>query len=327
MEGGPVWKKKTGLVAELNDVMRDATAGDPVTGLKWSHKTLRKIRKTLRKRSYRTSAPTVGRLLRHEHYALRVNRKRLAGRSPDRDRQFAYISRVRRAYLRCGHPVISVDSKKRELVGLFKNAGRAWRQRAVDVNMYDFPSIAVGIALLYGIYDVGRNRGFVSVGNSHDTPQFAVAAIRTWWRLEGRVAYPGHRRLLINADGGGSNGCRERMWKLALQQFADETGLVITVTHYPTGASKWNLIEHRMFCFISANWAGQPLDTYETIVKYIRTTRTATGFRCRAHLDTTTYQTGLKVSDKEMASLRVKPRKVYPKWNYTIYPRTSAHQP
>ena len=302
--------------------MRDATAGDPISGLKWSHKALRKLRRVLRRR-YRISSPTISRLLRKDHYSLRVNRKRLAGHQcPGRDQQFVYIARYRNAYLRRGWAVISVDSKKRELVGPFKNAGRAWRQSPRDVNMYDFRSDALGVALLYGVYDVGRNRDYMGVGISHDTAEFAVATIRAWWFEEGRHDHGQHRHLLIEADCGGSNGNRNRRWRVLLQEFADETGLIVTVTHYPTGGSKWNLIEHRMFNEISANWAAQPLDSYETVLKYVRTTTTSTGFRCRARLDPKPYQTGVKVSRKDMAGLHIRPHKIFPHWNYTIYPRT-----
>jgi Rhodopirellula transposase DDE domain len=304
--------------------MRDATAGDPVSGLKWSHKALRKLRRVLRRR-YHISAPTISRLLRKDHYSLRVNSKRLAGHQhPGRDEQFSYIVRYRQAFLRRGWAVISVDSKKRELVGPFKNTGRAWRQSARAVNMYDFRSDAVGVALLYGVYDVGRNRGYMAVGISHDTAEFAVATIRAWWFGEGRHHYGQHRHLLIEADCGGSNGNRNQRWRVLLQEFADETRLVLTVTHYPTGASKWNLIEHRMFNEISANWAAQPLDSYETVLKHLRTTSTTTGFRCRARLDPKPYQTGIKVSKKDRAALHLRPHKIFPHWNYTIYPRTPS---
>lgn len=302
--------------------MKDATAGDPISGLKWSRKALRKISRELRHRHYRLSAPTISRLLIQEGYSLRLNAKRLTGqKAATRNIQFNYLVRQRRLFLRRGWPVLSVDSKKRELVGPFKNAGRTWRRIVRSVSMYDFLSDALGIAVLYGVYDVGRNLGFVGVGVSHDTPEFAVATIRAWWFQVGRYAYPGQRHLLLQADGGGSNGYRERLWKLRLQEFADEANLIITVTHYPTGASKWNLIEHRMFSEISTNWAGQPLDSYETILKYIRTTTTAAGFRCRAHLNTTLYLTGVKVSDEQFRRLRLRPRKVLPQWNYSLYPR------
>ena len=309
---------------ELDAVLQDATAGDPISGLRWTHKSLRKIATALGKR-YLLSAPTISRVLRLGRYSPRVNRKRLAGRqSPGRDEQFGYIARTRTAFLRQKKPVISVDTKKTELVGNFKNAGRTWRREAREVNMYDFPSQALGRAIPYGVYEVGRNRGYVSVGLSHDTPEFAVATLRAWWLAVGRHAYPGQRHLLIAADCGGSNGSRGRRWKVRLQELADEFGLRITVTHYPTGASKWNPIEHRMFNLISANWAGHPLESYDTILNHIRTTRSATGFRCRARLDKRIYRTRVPVSVDERARLRVRPHKLFPHWNYTISPHLTC---
>jgi hypothetical protein len=213
-----------------------------------------------------------------------------------------------------------VDTKKKELIGNFRNSGRAWRRKPRDVNMYDFPALALGHAIPYGVYDVGRNRGYVSVGLSHDTPEFAVASIRAWWVAVGSKAYGGHTHLLITADCGGSNGHRSLRWKTGLQQFADASGLSLTVAHYPTGASKWNPIEHRMFSLISANWAGHPLESYETLLNHIRTTRSSSGFRCQAHLDTRSYATRLRVPPEEVARLRVRPHKLFPHWNYTIFP-------
>lgn len=307
----------------LDEVMVEDTAGDPISGLKWTHKSLRKIQGALDKEGYPLSPPTISRLLQARDYSQQVNHKRVAGKQHlDRDEQFRYIVRWRQAYLCCRRPVISVDAKKRELIGNFKNAGRAWRQERREVNMYDFPSLAQVKAIPYGIYDIGQNQGFVSVGTSHNTPEFAVAAIRTWWLTMGQLAYPGQKSLLIEADSGGSNSSRSRVWKMGLQQLADEFGLIITVTHYPTGASKWNPIEHRMFNLISANWAGKPLDSYETILNHIRTTTSTTGFWCQAQLDTTKYALKKKVSNKDFDALHVRPHKRFPKWNYTIYPRT-----
>lgn len=303
--------------------MVEETAGDPISGLKWTHKSLRKIQTALDKEGSPLSPPTISRLLQEDDYSLQVNHKRVAGKqSPGRDEQFRYIVRWRQAYVRRGWPVISVDAKKRELIGNFKNPGRAWRQERREVKMYDFPSLAQGIAIPYGIYDIGQNQGFVSVGISHNTPEFAVAAIGIWWLMIGQLTYPGQKHLLIEADSGGSNGNRSRVWKMGLQQLADKFGLIITVTHYPTGASKWNPIEHRMFNLISANWAGVPLDSYETILNHIRTTTSTTGFCSQAQLDTTEYELKQKVSDKDFAGLCVRPHKHFPQWNYTIYPRT-----
>ena len=308
-------------MGELATAVQDATAGGPISGLKWTHKSLRKISRVLRPR-YSLSAPTIGRLLRLGRYSSRVTRKRWAGRqSPGRDEQFGYITRVRQAFLRQPRPVISVDTKKRELVGNSRNPGRVWGQEAREVNMYDFPGQASGRAIPYGTYDVGRNRGYVSVGCSHDTPEFAGAAIRAWWLAVGRHAYPEQRHLLIEADCGGSDGNRSLAWKVRLQVLAGELGLQITVTHYPTGASRWSPIEHRMFNLISANWAGPPLERYETILRHIRTTRSAGGFRCRARLDPKVYPSPSSVSREDAARLRVRPHKLFPHWNYTITPR------
>ncbi len=308
----------------LDEVMVEDTAGDPISGLKWTHKSLRKIQTTLDKEGYPLSPPTISRLLQEHDYSLQVNHKRVAGKQyPERDEQFCYIVRWRRMYLRCGGPVISVDAKKKELVGNFKNSGRTWRQERREVNLYDFPSLAQGKAIPYGIYDIGQNHGFVSAGTSHNTPEFAVAAIRSWWLTIGQSVYPNQKHLLIEADSGGPNSNRSRVWKMGLQQLADEFGLIITVTHYPTGASKWNPIEHRMFNLISANWAGEPLDSYETILNYIRTTTSTTGFRCQAQLDATEYELKKKVSNRDFDALRIRPHKRFPQWNYTIYPRTT----
>lgn len=299
----------------------DETAGDPISGLKWTHKSLRKIQKALAT-EYAVSLPTISRLLQKRDYSLRVNHKRVAGKqSPDRDKQFRYIVRWRQAYLRRQWPVISVDAKKSELIGNFKQAGTEWRQQRREVNLYDFLSLAQGKAIPYGIYDIGHNQGYVLVGTSHDTPEFAVAAIRSWWLNVGQSLYPGETHLLIQADSGGSNGNRPRLWRLKLQQLADEFGLIITVTHYPTGASKWNPVEHRMFNLISGNWAGHPLDSYETILNYIRTTTSTTGFSCQADLDATVYETGITISEEELAQVAcIRSHRRFPKWNYTIYP-------
>lgn len=305
--------------------MRDATAGDPVSGLKWTHKSLRAVTRELERQGFRLSAPTVARLLRESDYALRVNRKKLAGKQvPGRDQQFLYIAEQRAAFLQQNLPVISVDTKKRELIGKFKQPGRQWRQTPHDVLIYDFRSDASGIAIPYGIYDVGRNHAYVVIGVSHDTADFAVAAIRSWWVNVGRKVYPDATELLIEADCGGSNGNRCSAWKARLQDFASECDLTITVTHYPTGASKWNPIEHRCFNLISGNWAGQPLESYETMLKYMRTTRSAAGFRCHARLDKRIYATGRKISPEEVASLYLEKHEMFPHWNYTIRPRLKS---
>ena len=305
----------------LEELLQDATAGDPVSGLKWTHRSLRKIQKALRRRGMILTPPTIARLLRRLNYALRTNRKRLAGvRDLDRDCQFRYLTRLRHLYITHGLPVISVDTKKKELVGRFKNPGRSWRKRSHDVLDHDFPSWASGRAIPVGIYDLTHRDGYVLVGTSHDTPTFTVAAIRRWWLDVGFRRYPKARRLLIEADGGGATDHRKWAWKVALQCLADEFRLIITMTHYPPGASKWNPIEHRLFSAISANWAGEPLVSYETILKYIRTTRTGTGLRCRARLDRKEYPKEHRATPEEKASVRLTRRTSRPQLNYTIYP-------
>lgn len=301
--------------------MEDATAGDPVRGTKWTRKTLRALVNELRSKKFKVGRETVRRLLKQLGYALRYNRKERSKRQDaDRDRQMRYLARKRRAFLKAKQPVISVDCKKKELIGNFKNPGRTWRLAARPVLATDFPSDADGKAVPYGIYDVARNRGFVGVGVSHETAAFAVNVVRRWWQTEGRAAYPDAAELLIQADSGGANGYDSWLWKWELQRLADETGLTIIVTHYPTSASKWNWIEHRLFNHISANWAGEPLLRYEVVLKFIRTTTTETGLRCTAYLDRMHYQTKLTLSKEQKQSICVTGHRVLPKWNYTIRP-------
>jgi hypothetical protein len=314
-------------VTTLGELLADATAGDPVTGLKWTRKTAVKLSRELKRRGYRVGPDTVRRLLRDLGYRLRANRKRLTKEhDPERDRQMRYLSRQRRAFQTAGLPVISVDAKQRELVGNFKNPGQTYRRKALEVLESDYPSEADGVAIPYGIYDVARNEGFVVVGTAHQTPAFAVAALRRWWVQIGQQRYGNKRHLLIEADCGGANGNRCWLWKFGLQQLADEFDLTITVTHLPTSASKWNPIEHRLFCHLEANWAGQPLVNYETIVKFIRTTRTETGLRVRAYLDKTAYPTGLKITAEQKAQTNLKPHHARPRWNYTIAPHTTTRK-
>lgn len=305
----------------LEALVDDATAGDPITGLKWTRKTAQALSQALKKRGYSVGRDTVRRLLRQLKYALRANRKRLNKKhDPDRDAQMRYLLRQRRAYQRAGFAVLSVDAKQRELIGLFKNPGKLWRKASIEVLESDYPSEADGVAIPYGIYDVTRNEGFVVVGTSHQTPAFVVAALRLWWLKVGQRVYGDQRRVLIEADCGGGNGYRCGLWKFGLQQLADEFGLTILVTHLPTSASKWNPVEHKLFCHIESNWAGQPLVNYETVLKFIRTTRTANGLRCRAYLDETDYPTGLKITKAQKAQINLKPSRVLPRWNYTIRP-------
>jgi hypothetical protein len=305
----------------LEELLADATAGDPASGMKWTHRSLRALREGLRRQGVEVSPPTIARLMRDRGFSLRTCRKSKAGtHDEDRDRQFRYLTRLRKLYLRRGWPVISVDAKKKELVGDFKNPGRCWRRRSRDVLDHDFPSWAVGRAVPYGIYDLAFNDGMVVVGTSHETPSFAAAAIRRWWLGIGRRRYAGTKRLLIEADAGGANDVRKWEWKVGLQELADEFGLIITVTHYPTGASKWNPIDHRMFSLISANWSGEPLVSFETILGYIRGTRSKEGFDCRAQLDRSDYPEGYRVTPEAKSRVRLEPRPVLPKWNYTIRP-------
>jgi hypothetical protein len=314
-------KKSPEILNALEELLKDTVAGDPISGLKWTYRSLRKLQKALRRRGIRLARGTIARLLHDRGFSLRTCRKQQAGiQDPERDRQFRHIARMRKLYLGKGLPVISVDTKKKELVGNFKNPGRTWRRRSRKVLDHDYPSWARGKAIPVGIYDLGHNDGYVVVGMSHNTAAFITAAIRRWWQVVGQRRYPGTRRLLVEMDGGGANDPHRWLWKIALQRLADVTGLILVVTHYPPGASKWNPIEHRMFSVISGNWAGEPLVSYETILKYLRTTRTETGFRCRAWLDRKEYPARQRAAPADKARVRLKPHRVLPKWNYAIWP-------
>lgn len=292
-------------------------------GLRWTHKASRNIAEELKKKGITIGHVTVARLLHDRKYSLRTNRKRKAKtQDPDRDRQFKVLTRRRRKCLQDGIPVVSIDTKKKELIGNFKNSGVSWRREPRDVFDHDFPNWADGRAIPFGIYDIARNRGYVCVGTSSETANFAIRSLRTWWQQEGKKNYPSATRLVIEADCGGANNPRTWLWRTRLQQLADSTGLTITVGHFPPGASKWNLIEHRMFNLISANWSGEPLVSYEVVLKYIRSTRTATGFRCRATLDTKPYQTKIKATQAEKDSIRLRRHTVLPNWNYTVSPNS-----
>ncbi len=291
--------------------------------MKWTRKTLAALTRQLQKK-FQVGHSTVARLLKSRGIALRGNRKSLNPRQDaHRDQQFRYIARLRHKFEKANSPRISVDTKKKELIGTFKNAGRTWRPRPLDVFETDFPQDAKGKAIPYGLYDLGRNAGYVLVGTSHETPAFAVAAIRSWWLEVGQHDYGGKNELLILADGGGANGNHCWLWKWGLQQLADEFNLTITVTHYPTGTSKWNPIEHRLFCRISSNWAGQPLLSFETVLKFIRTTRTETGLCCAARLDRREYETGLKITREQKEQINLQPHRTLPQYNYTIRPHTT----
>jgi len=296
-------------------------------GLRWTRKTTRKVARQLRRLGIRISANTVGRLLRDMGFSLRVNHKALesGNKNPPprrvRNRQFQYINRKRKEFASQGNPIISVDTKKKEKIGKFKNPGVSWQQEAHLVNDHDFLSDAEGMAISYGIFDTEANRGFVAVGTSHETPAFAVDSIALWWKRCGRSMYPKAEELLILADCGGGNSARARAWKYHLQhRLCDALGLTITVCHYPPGASKWNPIEHHLFSHISNNWAGIPLESYKTVLNYIRTTKTDTGLRVRAQLVRKSYDKGERISNSEMADLVLKPHKTLPRWNYTLAP-------
>jgi hypothetical protein len=303
--------------------MKYETAGDPISGLKWTRKTTKKISEALKRVDIHVSRNTIGRLLKQMDFRLRINhKKRSRVSAPERDKQFRYIRKMRDTFARRGEPVMSVDSKKRELVGNFKNAGVAWKQEAMETLDHDFPSDAEGVAIPYGLYDTVANRGFVVVGTSRETPAFVVDCHVKWWQMEGQQRYSHAKRLLILADGGGGNGSRSRVWRARLQsELCDRYGLEVTVCHYPPGSSKWNAVEHRLFSRISKNWEGEPLDSYEKILKFIRTTKTDTGLKVRAFLSKKNYPKGGSISDMEMKTLSIKPHSTLPKWNYTISPR------
>ncbi len=313
-----------GLQTALERIMEENTAGDPMSWLRWTNKSTVRIAEELTRLGHSVSDETVRRRLADMGYSLQANVKNLEESAAGRDRQFRYINRQVKQFLARQEPVLSVDTKKKERVGNFKNAGKAWRPKGqpMEVNVYDFPHLGVGPAIPYGAYDQQRNEGFVNVGISHDTAEFAVESVRRWWRWIGRRRYPEAQRLLLCADGGGSNGSRNRAWKYHLQQLADQSGLIVTVCHYPPGTSKWNKIEHRMFSFISLNWQGKPLVSYETVINLIGATRTATGLRVKAKLDTRYYEAGVKISDEEMKQISLRTHSTNPEWNYTISPRS-----
>lgn len=295
--------------------------------LRWTNKSTTRIAEELTRQGHATSDETVRRRLRELGYSLQANLKtKEEGSGVGRDAQFRYINRQVKRYLARGEPVLSVDTKKKERVGNFKNSGQTWRPQGepLEVNVYDYPHLGVGTAIPYGAYDVHGNEGFVNVGMTHDTAEFAVESVRRWWRLFGQRHYPQAHRMLLCADGGGSNGSGNRAWKYHLQQLSDQAGLEVTVCHYPPGTSKWNKIEHRMFSFISLNWKGQPLVSYETVVNLIGATRTQTGLRVKARLDAKWYEAGLKIPDEEMERINLRPHSTHPVWNYTISPRTST---
>ena len=321
----PLGAHDPSLVRALETLLDPVTRGDPMSLLRWTCKSAAKLSVALQTQGHAVSERTVNRLLHDLGYSLQANRKTLEGRAhPDRDAQFHYINRRAKAFQKQGQPMISVDTKKKELVGQFRNGGREWypQGQPEEVQVHDFPDKVLGKVIPYGVYDEATNSGWVSVGIDHDTAEFAVETVRRWWRHMGSQAYPQAKRLLITADGGGSNGSRCRLWKLELQRWADEIGLRISVCHFPPGTSKWNKIEHRMFCHITENWRGRPLVSREVVVNLIGYTTTKTGLAIRSALDENCYPTGREVTAQQMESLSMKQDKFHGEWNYTIQPRT-----
>jgi hypothetical protein len=320
----PLIHHDPGLLTALESLVEPLTRGDPQSPLRWTCKSTAKLAAELKARGHAVSPRTINTLLSRLGYSLQSNRKaREGGKHPDRNAQFEHINTTARSFQKSGQPVVSVDTKKKELVGDFKNGGREWRPegKPEEVRVHDFIDPKLGKAIPYGVYDLAANLGWVSVGVDHDTAEFAVATLRRWWERLGRGMYPGAKRLLVTADGGGSNGSRCRLWKLKLQEFADESGLRITVCHFPPGTSKWNKIEHRMFCHITQNWRGRPLVDLECVVKLIGSTTTETGLEIRAELDERAYPLGRVVTAEEMGSISIKADEFHGEWNYTIRPR------
>jgi len=312
------------LPERLEGLVEPLTRGDPMSPLRWTCKSTRRLAQELSKLGYSASSRVVRILLHEMGYSLQGNRKTVEGKQhPDRNAQFEYINMRVTKEMKAGNPVVSVDTKKKELVGNYRNRGRKWLRKgeAPKVNGHDFPGPDVPRAYPYGVYDLARNRGFVNVGTDHDTATFAVASIRKWWLAQGRHAYPKAKRLLLTADAGGSNGSRLRLWKWELQRWADELRLPISVCHFPPGTSKWNKVEHRLFSFISSNWRGEPLTDYATVVNLIAKTATTTGLKVSCRLDRRRYPTGRKIRDEEWARINLHPDHFHGDWNYAIQPR------
>jgi hypothetical protein len=309
---------------DLDKLVDPITRGDPESPLRWTCKSTTKLAKELRAKGHQVSQRTVWTLLDQLGYSMQSNRKTLEGsENPDRDEQFHYIANKVQQFQETSLPVISVDTKKKELIGRFKNAGREWQKKGEpeEVNVHDFADKELGKIVPYGVYDLTHNQGWVSIGINHDTAEFAVATIRRWWKRMGHRLYPDATELLITADGGGSNGSRVRLWKIELQKLADELNMTIHVCHFPPGTSKWNKIEHRMFCHISENWRGRPLESQAVVVNLIANTRTEKGLEIQAELDEALYSTGIKIPDKYMASLFIQRDEFHGEWNYRIGPR------
>jgi hypothetical protein len=315
------------LLRDLEALIEPVTRGDPESPLRWTAKSVRRLATELQRQGHRTSHRMVAAMLHDLGYSLQANAKTIEGAShPDRNAQFEYINKRVRQFLAQGEPVISVDTKKKELVGDFKNGGRELRPQGQpeSVRVHDFVIPELGRAIPYGVYDLGTNTGWVSVGMDHDTAEFAVETIRRWWKWMGRNYYPRAQRWLITADAGGSNGSRLRLWKTEIQKLADEMKIPISICHFPPGTSKWNKIEHRLFSFISQNWRGKPLISHAVIVKLIAATRTKTGLKVRARLDPNSYPDGVRVSKAELDNVRVRPDSFHGDWNYTILPHTTV---
>jgi len=320
----PLTHHDPGLTKVLNELIEPTTRGDPESPLRWTCKSTRNLAAELNAQGHAVSHETVAQILKAQEYSLQANRKTQEGNQhPDRNAQFEYIYRHVKSAQRRNQPTISVDGKKKENIGPFKNAGREWRPKGQPekVKVHDFIDKELGKVTPYGVYDMLLNEGWVSVGVDHDTAKFAVNSIRSWWKMMGKKAYRNATELTITADSGGSNSYRTRLWKVALQEFADETGLRLKVCHFPPGTSKWNKIEHRMFCYISKNWRGRPLLTRQTVVELIGKTTTTTGLRIRAQLDTNEYSKGIGVTDEELAAVVIKRARFHGDWNYTIHPR------
>lgn len=312
------------IIPALESLVDPVTRGDPESPLRWTSKSTRRLAAELGEQGFKVSPQKVGQLLHASGYSLQANQKTLEGAShPDRNGQFEFINERVDAFQGRGAPVISVDTKKKELVGDFHNRGSEWQPsgQPVPVRVHDFIDDDLGKVIPYGVYDLARNTGWVNVGIDHDTPAFAVESISRWWRQMGRRAYPDAKELLITADGGGSNGARSRLWKLELQGFADRAGLSVSVSHFPPGTSKWNKIEHRLFCHITENWRGRPLTDHETVVQLIGSVRTSTGLTVKARLDIRSYATGIKVTDSQMDDLALTQERFHGEWNYTLHPR------
>ncbi len=320
----PLLKTQPGIVEALEELIDPLTRGDPESPLRWTCKSKANLAAAMVKAGWKVSATKVGRMLHDLGYSLKAPRKTTEGAAhPDRNAQFELINAMAADFLERGQPVISVDTKKKELVGDFKNGGKEWHPagKPEKVLVHDFPSDAIGKAIPYGIYDMARNEAYVSVGQDHDTPAFAGASIRRWWMTMGRRAYPEADELLITADAGGSNGYRARAWKVELQRLADELGITICVSHFPPGTSKWNKIEHRLFCHITQNWRGKPLRTFEAVVELIGHTRTTAGLRVKAKLDPRKYPTGVVIKKAQMKALAIRRNEFHGEWNYEVDPR------